>query len=134
MKGMAATTQKMALKYGISVGQLVVGQQQLASTRGDDGEEFGRDQFVQTRGGLLCDDEVAAAGLEPHGLPLLIVDKHIRRARRIGTINQVIEPAVEQQSVSIRVKKNRRERVVVMVHDEFSGGCAPQSFGKRPGG
>src|SRR5580698_2297264 len=105
MKGMAATTKKIALKYGISVGQLVVGQQQLSSTRGDDGEQFGRDQFIQPRGGLLCDDEVAAAGFEPHGLPLLIVDKHIRRARGIGTINQIIEPAVEQQSVSVRIKK-----------------------------
>src|ERR1700733_6182029 len=122
MNGIAATAKMTSLKYDMLAAKLVVGQQQLASALRDDREQLRLHKVLQTPDGRLSDHQITAVRLQPQRFPLRVVDKHIRRSGRIGTVFEVIEPAIEQQRRAIRIKKNRGESVVVMIHDQLPGG------------
>src|ERR1017187_119493 len=62
-----------------------------------------------------------------------VVDKHVLRCvRRVRSVVQIVHPPVQQICPPVRVEENRRERVILVVHNQLDRRRRQQRFRQRP--
>src|SRR6266852_3817686 len=108
-----------------------IGQQHFAAACGDDLKISPAKQIVEPRQLVGLCNEVIALWLKPKFFQPAIVDKHVRHTWRRRSIFQIVELAVQEQRVLIRVENEGRKCVVVVINDEFSRGRRTEGLRER---
>src|ERR1019366_6228651 len=62
-----------------------------------------------------------------------VVDKHVLwRVRCVRSVVQIVYPPIQQVRPPVRVEENRREGVILVVHNQRARRCRQQRFRQRP--
>jgi len=104
----------------IAIFERMIREKYFAPTREDRSQMLAASKSLKSPHLGSVRDNVASLRRQPHPGPLRVVDENVWRAWRIGTVHEIVEPSVQQQSRAVGVEKNRRERVVVMIDDQLA--------------
>src|SRR5258708_6378257 len=97
--------------------QRMIRQKKLSATVRYDSQRLNSDKAQEARQRRVVGNNVPPRWLKPEFPELRIINKNIRCAWGIRTVNHRVKTAVQKECVAIRVKENGRECVVVMVHN-----------------
>src|SRR5271157_3728743 len=112
----------------------MIRQQDLSSAGGDQVELRAADEALQTRQSRIGRHNIETFLINPEAAELRIINKHIRHTGSVAAVFEIHPASIQEQRRPVRIKKHRRERVVMAVNDQFSFWRSQECFGKMPRG
>src|SRR5580658_8944599 len=96
-------------------------QQNFHSRSSHDLEPIRTKKLIEPWKLVRASNEVVALGVKPHPLEPAVIDKHIRSIGCVGTVLEILPSAIQQKHRPVRIERNRRKPVVVVIEDDLTG-------------